>query len=488
MFVTEIDTEKYKQTILFSKDNKARYGEINTPFWLIDKMLDILPETVFSNPHLKWLDPCCGCGYFMIILFKRLYNGLKQQIPDDKQREKHIIGNMLFMIEINPENKERLISLFGKTANIFIYDFLSNVENIIRNKLEKKCDSNKNIVEFDIIIGNPPYNSYGNIKVPTNKNSKKTEDGKSIWRDFTKKAIGLLKPKGYLNFIIPSIWMKPDRFRMYHFLTQYRIEKIHSFSNTETNQIFKGEAQTPTCYFLLTRKFAELVWINDQNNNQNNDDIKIITLFDRDQDKYVDYTLPPGYPIPVFGSSVIQKLIPFIQKFGYIEAIKTNEPGRSLEFHPERTENYKYPCILSATFRKQEPVDLSLKTNYCSESPPYYGESKLILAHKMFGFPLLDVEGKWGISRRDNYIILDKSNLNLIKIQQFLSTYFALYVFEATRYRMKYLEKYAFQFLPDITKITDFPDIINDATIAEYFGFSLQEQNAIMTLHNKKYF
>ena len=106
----------------------------------------------------------------------------------------------------------------------------------------------------------------------------------------------------------------------------------------------------------------------------------------------------------------------------------------------------------------------------------------------MFGFPLLDIEGKWGISRRDNYIILDKSHSNLTKIQQFLSTYFALYVFEATRYRMKYLEKYAFQFLPDIVKITDFPDVINDATIADYFGFSMQEKNSIRGLHNKKYF
>ena len=110
------------------------------------------------------------------------------------------------------------------------------------------------------------------------------------------------------------------------------------------------------------------------------------------------------------------------------------------------------------------------------------------MAHKMFGFPLLDLEGKWGISRRDNYIILDKSNVNLTKIQQFLSTYFALYVFESTRYRMKYLEKYAFQFLPDITKINDFPVTINDSTIAEYFGFSLKEKYSIMTLHNKKYF
>ena len=82
-----------------------------------------------------------------------------------------------------------------------------------------------------------------------------------------------------------------------------------------------------------------------------NDDSKKITLFDKDQDKYVDYTLLSGYPIPVFGSSVIQKLIPFIERYGYIKAVKTNEPSRNLEFDLERTEKYKYPCILSATFQ-----------------------------------------------------------------------------------------------------------------------------------------
>ena len=75
--------------------------------------------------------------------------------------------------------------------------------------------------------------------------------------------------------------MKPDRFRMYHFLTQYKIDKIHCFNNTETNKIFKGEAQTPTCYFLLTRKFADL---DNNENNINHDNIKKLTLFDSDQE------------------------------------------------------------------------------------------------------------------------------------------------------------------------------------------------------------
>ena len=42
-------------------------------------------------------------------------------------------------------------------------------------------------------------------------------------------------------------------------------------------------------------------------------------------------------------------------------------------------------------------------------------------------------------------------------------------MFEATRYRMKYLEKYIFNMIPDITVIPDFPSDINDKTIAMYF-------------------
>lgn len=472
MLVTEIDTDTYKQTILVSKSNKIQYGEINTPFWLINKMLDCFPQEIFNNKDLKWLDPCCGCGYFMIIVFKRLFEGLKNQIPDENEREKHIIENMLFMVEINIENKNKLFDLFGENANIFIYDFLSMDQNLFAKNDKKKGED----IYFDVIIGNPPYNSRGNIKVPTNKISKKTEDGRTIWRDFTKKAVSFLRADGYLNFIIPSIWMKPDRFHMYEFLTQYQIEKLHCFNNTETNRIFKGEAQTPTCFFLLKKCFQK------ENTNP------YFTLFDKNQDKYINYELLPEYPIPVFGASVIEKLIPFIKEAGYISAIKTNEPSKKLEFNIERTEKYKYPCILSATLKKQEPINLHLLHNYCSEIPPYSGESKLILAHKMYGFPILDNEGKWGISRRDNYVILDKSKENLCKIKDFLSTYFALYIFETTRYRMKYLEKYAFQFLPNILKLKDFPEKVNDDTIANYFGFSLQERGAIRTLHNKKYF
>ncbi len=54
------------------------------------------------------------------------------------------------------------------------------------------------IKQFDIIIGNPPYNK-DNIGT-----------GNSIWQLFVKKSINELNKKGYLVFIHPSTWRKPQ--------------------------------------------------------------------------------------------------------------------------------------------------------------------------------------------------------------------------------------------------------------------------------------
>jgi hypothetical protein len=104
----------------------------------------------------------------------------------------------------------------------------------------------------------------------------------------------------------------------------------------------------------------------------------------------------------------------------------------------------------------------------------------------MYGFPYIDTEGL-GISNRDNYVILNKDLKELNILRDFFATKTALYLFETTRYRMKYLEKYIFELIPDVTKLPDFPTIINDATIAEYFEFDKKEIDNINKLHTKNY-
>ena len=116
----------------------------------------------------------------------------------------------------------------------------------------------------------------------------------------------------------------------------------------------------------------------------------------------------------------------------------------------ETTMSYKN--IKTTTLNKEKEPEL--KINYSDEPLTHHGEPKVVLAHKMYGFPYLDKDGTYGISARDNYIIKNYSVENLQLISEFLSTKLILFIFETTRYRMRYLERYVFEYIPDFSKNT----------------------------------
>jgi type I restriction-modification system DNA methylase subunit len=86
------------------KDN----DEVFTPPFLIEEMMDKLDPEVWSDPKKTFLDPCAGLGNFSVIILKRLMKGLETWQPDPHKRKKHILENMLFHIEMNPESVEKL--------------------------------------------------------------------------------------------------------------------------------------------------------------------------------------------------------------------------------------------------------------------------------------------------------------------------------------------------------------------------------------------
>ena len=132
MAVRTLTLNTFTQQFEVSLKNKDIFGEINTDFILVNKILDLLPQSLFTEPNKKWLDPCCGHGYFSIILYKRLFQSLFETFPNPNERHKHIIENMIYMIELNGEHISELLTLFGENANILNGDFLKTIKSKIR--------------------------------------------------------------------------------------------------------------------------------------------------------------------------------------------------------------------------------------------------------------------------------------------------------------------------------------------------------------------
>ena len=185
MAIRNLNPNDYQQRLGTNIMKKHQYGEIFTPFTLIKDMFNMLPPSAFTNPNSTWLDPGSGTGFFSMFLFWKLDHGLSGCLPEKERRHNHIINKMIFMVEIQEENINALIEMFGKDANIYNEDFTIF----------------KTAHTFDYVIGNPPYNANGIKKVPTNASCEKKQDGKTIWIPFIKKAISLLKENGNLLMI-----------------------------------------------------------------------------------------------------------------------------------------------------------------------------------------------------------------------------------------------------------------------------------------------
>lgn len=248
--------------------------EVFTPPDLANKMLDTLADVwaadnngdnLWANKNIKFLDPCTKSGVFLREITSRLTKGLEKEIPDLQQRVDHILSNQVFGIGItkltsllarrsvycskNADGSHSIAKNFeNASGNIWFertehtwsggnckycgasrftldrgldlethaYAFI-HAENI-RKKINKIFGED---MQFDVIIGNPPYQM---------KDGGHQASATPIYQKFIDAAISL--DPHYITMVTPSRWFQGGRglgeFRE-KMLSDRRLRKIVDF-------------------------------------------------------------------------------------------------------------------------------------------------------------------------------------------------------------------------------------------------------------------
>ena len=227
--------------------------EVFTPPEFANRMLDTLAEAwtanndgadIWADKTVKFLDPCTKSGVFLREITSRLTKGLEKQTPDLEKRVNHILTKQVFGIGITQitsllARRSVYCSKHATGLHSIARGFASDDGNIWFQRVKhtwvegkcKYCGAPKEIfdrkdklethayaflhtdnikarlaeifggnMQFDVIIGNPPYQMKGGAGGSSDS---------SIYHFFVEQALKL-DPR-FLTMVIPSRWLAGGR-------------------------------------------------------------------------------------------------------------------------------------------------------------------------------------------------------------------------------------------------------------------------------------
>ncbi|MBI9020429.1 MAG: Eco57I restriction-modification methylase domain-containing protein [Verrucomicrobia bacterium] len=269
--------------------------EVFTPPEFANRMLDTLAEAwvadhdganIWADSTVTFLDPFTKSGVFLREITRRLVQGLEKEIPDLGKRVDHILTKQVYGIAIT-----QITSLLARRSlyctkhangeHSIASDFADDAGNVWFERLEHTWEGNKcrfcgapkaifdredglethayafihtddvktrvaelfgeDTMQFDVIIGNPPYQMKGGAGGSSDS---------SIYHLFVEQA-KKLEPK-YLSMVIPSRWLAGGRG-----LGEFRQEMLSSrnlkalVDYPVSKEVFPNvEVKGGICYFL----------------------------------------------------------------------------------------------------------------------------------------------------------------------------------------------------------------------------------------------
>ena len=226
-----------------------------------------------------------------------------------------------------------------------------------------------------------------------------------------KKCFHHLLPGGLLAMVLPCIWLKPDKEKIYDLFTSHQILYLRVYTAVKSNKLFHYNAQTPCCYVIVEKTPT----------------YKPMMLWDND---WVPFSLKSGWCIPTQNASLINSFQPRIKlnpiKIAYIKDID--------------------PIIIKEPKNKYPIITTYKDTIYGFESDEpgkYQDRPKIIMAHKTFPIPFLD-KGIYGVYGRDKYVFLGP---NLEEQYEYLSDPIVQKIIKSFTIRMNFIEKDIFKYI-----------------------------------------
>jgi hypothetical protein len=117
-------------TLIKSKQRVSDHGEVFTPEWLVDAMLDLVKDET-ERLDSRFLEPACGSGNFLIKILKRKLATVELKYSKSEFDRNHyaLLSLMcIYGIELLEDNisecKANLLEIFREYLNIDVKDAL----------------------------------------------------------------------------------------------------------------------------------------------------------------------------------------------------------------------------------------------------------------------------------------------------------------------------------------------------------------------------
>jgi len=105
--------------LIRSKDRVADHGEVFTPPWMVDAMLDLVRGET-ERIDSRFLEPACGSGNFLVKILKRKLDAVDLKFKSSEFERRHygLLGLMCtYGIELLPDNiaecTNNMLGVFG---------------------------------------------------------------------------------------------------------------------------------------------------------------------------------------------------------------------------------------------------------------------------------------------------------------------------------------------------------------------------------------